>query len=173
VGSFIPSPAPDARRSTFQSGIEQLLWPEKREKDEKLGGSIPGRIERTTAVSRLQLPARVVPGEVTGLLDQTGGFPGFKTPQDLEIGPIPAGTPVSLLANLDLLSPKALPLLIRMKRELKTEDDFAKFAGPLFELSACPDYIVNRGHYFGTGLDGEPALTDPQKRDLIEFLKLF
>jgi len=77
------------------------------------------------------------------------------------------------LANLDLLSPKALPLLIRMKKELKTEADFSKFAGDLFDLSACPDYIVNRGHYFGTGLDGDAPLTDQQKRDLIEFLKLF
>jgi len=173
LGSFEPSPSPDARRATFQSGMEQLLWPEKREKDEKLGDKIPGKMERTTAVSRLQLPARAVPGEFAALLDQTGFFPGFKTPQDLEIVPIPAGTPVSLLANLDMLSPKALPLLIRMKKELKTESDFAKFAGDLFELSACPDYIVNRGHYFGTGLDGDPALTDQQKRDLIEFLKLF
>ena len=90
----------------------------------------------------------------------------------IEIGPIPAGTPVSLLASLDLLSPKALPLLLRLKRELKREEDFAPFVTPLFELSTCPDYIVNRGHYFGTGLDGEPALTDAQKRDLIEYLRM-
>jgi hypothetical protein len=31
--------------------------------------------------------------------------------------------------------------------------------------------VVNRGHYFGTGLDGEKALTDAQKQDLIEFLR--
>ena len=79
---------------------------------------------------------------------------------------------MSLLANLDLLSAKALPLLLRLKNELKTEADFARFVNPLFELSTCPDYVVNRGHYFGTGLDGESALTDPEKKDLIEFLKL-
>jgi mono/diheme cytochrome c family protein len=173
LGRFDSSPAPEARRAAFQSGMEQLLWPDKREKDEKLGDQIPGRIERTTAVSRLRLPARFVPPEFVGLLDQAGSLPGFKVPQDLEFGPIPAGTPVSLLANLDLLSPKVLPLLQRMKNEWKTEADFAKFADALFELSACPDFIVNRGHYFGTGLDGEPPLSDAQKRDLIEFLKLF
>jgi len=34
---------------------------------------------------------------------------------------------------------------------------------------------VNRGHYFGTSLadDGEPALSDDDKRALIEFLKTF
>ncbi len=173
VGTFDPSPAAPARRAAFQSGMEQLLWPQKREKDEKLGDKIPGKIDRTTAVSRLRLPVRVVPEEFVGLLDQSGFLPGFKTPRDMEIGPIPAGTPVSLLANFDLMSPKAAALLLRMKKEWKTEADFDKFAGELFELSACPDYIVNRGHYFGTGLDGESALTDQQKRDLIEFLKAF
>jgi hypothetical protein len=44
---------------------------------------------------------------------------------------------------------------------------------PLFELSTCPDYVVNRGHFFGTGLDGESALSDRQKQDLIEFLRTF
>ncbi len=173
LGAFDPNPALEARRAAFQSGMEQLLWPEKRESDARLGGRIPGKIERTTAVSRLQLPVRAVPAKLSGLLNQTGLFPGFKTPHDAEIGPIPAGTPVGLLANLDLLSPKALPLLQRMRNELRTEADFARFAGALFELSACPDYIVNRGHYFGTGLDGEPALSDQQKNDLIEFLKTF
>ena len=111
---------------------------------------------------------------MAGLLDQTGFLPGFKTPKGIEIGPIPAGTPVSLLANLDLSSPKALPLLLRMKRELKTEGDFTKFADALFELSACPDYIVNRGHYFGSSyFSEEPALSDDDKRALIEFLKTF
>ena len=154
LGKFEPSPAAGARLAAFQTGMEQLLWPDKREKDERLGDKVPGKIERTTAVSRLRLPA--------GVLSEA-----------IEMGPIPAGIPVSLLANLDLLSPKAAPLLLRMKNELKTEGDFAKFADALFELSACPDFIVNRGHYFGTGLDGEPALADAQKRDLIEFLKTF
>jgi hypothetical protein len=113
----------------------------------------------------------MVPDELSGILDWSGMFSRFSTPAQVEIGPIPAGTPVSLLANLDLLSPKAVPLLKRMKKELRTDADFAKFVDPLFELSTCPDYIVNRGHYFGTGLDGESALSDQQKNDLIEFLK--
>ena len=58
-------------------------------------------------------------------------------------------------------------------------------ARPLLELSKCPDFVVNRGHYFGTAkfneTDGlsedekffapEPVLTDDDKRALIEFLK--
>ena len=45
----------------------------------------------------------------------------------------------------------------------------------MLELSKCPDFVVNRGHYFGTahGQHEEPALSDDDKRALIEFLKTF
>ena len=40
------------------------------------------------------------------------------------------------------------------------------------DLSKCPDYIVNRGHYFGTSrFKEEPGLSDQEKNALIEFLK--
>ncbi|MEO8370438.1 MAG: hypothetical protein ABI806_14735 [Candidatus Solibacter sp.] len=169
VGKFVPDVAVDARMAAAREGLEQLLWPEKREKDEVLGDKVPGRIERTTAVSRLRVPGGMLADELSKVLSPAGWF-GGKT-KDVEIGPIPAGTPVSLLASLNLLHEKAPALLLRMMRELKTEADFAKFVEPLFELSACPDYVVNRGHYFGTGRDGEKALTDAQKKDLIEFLR--
>ena len=43
---------------------------------------------------------------------------------------------------------------------------------PLLELSTCPDFVVNRGHYFGTdAFAEEPGLSDDDKRALIEFLK--
>jgi hypothetical protein len=152
-----------------REGLEQLLWPERRDKDAKLGDKVPGRIERTTEVSRLRIPAAMMAPELAKVLSPTGWFGG--PPRDVEIGPIPAGTPVSLLASLNLLDEKAQALLLRMSRDLKTEADFAKLVEPLFELSACPDYVVNRGHYFGTGMDGEKALSDAQKKDLIEFLR--
>ena len=58
---------------------------------------------------------------------------------------------------------------------------------PLLQLLKCPDFVVNRGHYFGTDAfndtDGlsddekafgtEPALSDDDKRALIAFLKTF
>ena len=44
----------------------------------------------------------------------------------------------------------------------------------MLELSKCPDFVVNRGHYFGTAQQNEePALSDEDKRALIEFLKTF
>jgi hypothetical protein len=44
---------------------------------------------------------------------------------------------------------------------------FENVGEELFALSKCPDYVVNRGHYFGT------ALGDDDKRALIAFLKTF
>ncbi len=48
---------------------------------------------------------------------------------------------------------------------------------PLLELSKCTDFVVNRGHYFGTDHlnkeENEPGLSDEDKRALIEFLKTF
>ena len=44
---------------------------------------------------------------------------------------------------------------------------FANVGEQLFALSKCPDYIVNRGHYFGT------QLNDADKKALIAFLKTF
>jgi hypothetical protein len=41
-------------------------------------------------------------------------------------------------------------------------------------MSKCPDFVVDRGHYFGTGaFKEEPGLSDEDKRALIEFLKTF
>ena len=49
---------------------------------------------------------------------------------------------------------------------------FANLVEPMLELSKCKDFVVNRGHYFGTDqFAEEPGLSDAQKRDLIEFLK--
>ncbi len=42
------------------------------------------------------------------------------------------------------------------------------------KVSKCPDFVVNKGHYFGTNLSKEePPLSDDDKRALIEFLKTF
>ena len=52
---------------------------------------------------------------------------------------------------------------------------FQNLIDPLIKNSKCPDYIVNRGHYFGTdyyqNASKEPGLSDSDKKALIEFLK--
>jgi hypothetical protein len=51
---------------------------------------------------------------------------------------------------------------------------FANAKEPLMKLNKCPDFVVNRGHYFGNKQIGdEPALSDDDKSALIEFIKTF
>jgi len=73
-------------------------------------------------------------------------------------------------------------LVVRMKKDLiavpanatneQAKAAFADLVDPLLRLSKCPDFVVNRGHYFGTkNFKEEPGLSDADKRALIEFLK--
>ncbi len=196
VGKFNPSPSVDARMASFQSSIEQMLWPEKRDKDAELGDKVPGLIDRTTARSWLRVPVGYLPDAFATLRDPLARlFPAlFRDSGFIEIGPIPKGTPVDLIGNLDVLSDSPDPierlahaakvagLLSQLKHDLKAlpadaSDEvakkvFASLGQQLYALSKCPDYIVNRGHYFGTDkFPEEPGLSDEQKRALIEYLK--
>jgi hypothetical protein len=197
VGEFQASPSVEARMKSFQSSIEQMLWPEKRDKDTVLGDKIPGRIDRTTQQSYL----RVAPGFLPDFLRGSGGFlskyfPAVFSDEGIEIGPLPTGTPVGLLSNIDLFVETSgfvdragrdadiLKLLLEMKRALKqlphgaSDEEASRVLRPLvprlLEFNKCPDLIVNRGHYFGTDkFQEEPGLSDDDKRALIEYLKTF
>jgi hypothetical protein len=191
VGYYSADPSVEARVQTFEDGIGQMLWPERREKDAVLGDKVPGKIDRTTERSYLIIPRGFLPDLLVDVLaplrDELPWL--FNANGDVEIGPIPAGTPVGLLANLDLRPDQAdvfervahdarlFGLLVDIKRELKAlpEDasdevartEFRDLVDPLLALSKCPDLVVNRGHYFGT------QLSDAEKNDLIAFLKTF
>jgi hypothetical protein len=187
-----PNPTVELRMKAFQDGIEQMLWPEKRDKDEVLGDKIPGRIDRTSQRTYLRVSTGYLPDSLQPLVGFGSRFLPWLFGQDgIEIGPIPKGTPVNLIMNLNLLPDEGptglaqrVELIKKIKADLKAlpenaSDEEAKkvFAGvvnPLLELSKCPDFIVNRGHYFGTDLmKEEPGLSDADKRALIEFLKTF
>ncbi len=197
VGKFNASPSVEARMDSFNDSIEQMLWPEKRQTDSVLGDKVPGTIDRTTATSYLRVPSGYLPDLLKPL--QSFGqrfFPWLVGDDGIVIGPIPAGTPVDLLANIDLLGEttgvedkikhqeKVVALLVKMKADLEklpkgASDDeakkvFANLVDPLLEVSKCPDFVVNRGHYFGTSyFKEEPALSDDDKRALIEYIKTF
>ncbi|HEX2828955.1 MAG TPA: hypothetical protein VHP37_21575 [Burkholderiales bacterium] len=228
VGKFEWSPSVEARMSSFNDSIEKMLWPEKRDRDPMWQGkpyeagmgwidrTLP-RLDRATGkeaadpwsylrVGRKYLPDAV--REHAGFLEKVAPW-AFGDTGDVEIGPIPVGTPVNLLANLNPLSEstdldqriahaKKVAAFVKMaKKDLKTapgkatndelKAKFANLVPPLLELSKCPDFVVNRGHYFGTGYHRDPPdwvdanapaakftpLTDDDKRALIEFLKTF
>jgi hypothetical protein len=104
----------------------------------------------------------------------------FWDPGELTIGPIPAGTPVNLLSNLNTEAPlpDLIDAVLKTKKalaEIKDEADqgkalqqFLKTAGPaLLKVNKCPDFVEDRGHEFGT------KLPEADKLALIEFLKTF
>ena len=188
LGDFYWSGSVADRIKSFDSGIEQLLWPKKRNGDRTFvtasGKLAPGVVDATSATSYLRVPKGYLPDFLQPLAGPlTYTQPWLFKEGGLEIGPIPKGTPINLLSNIDLEQRgKLLPLLIRAKRDLKslpagaTDADarsaFADLVKPLLEISKCPDFVVNRGHYFGTDYFAEePGLGDPDKRALIAFLK--
>jgi hypothetical protein len=200
-----------ARMKVFDASIEQMLWPEKRERDSVLGAKVPGTIDRTTERSNVTIPIGFVPEAMRPLQGTLHRWVPWLVGagEDITLGPIPQGIPVALLSNLKLraesddLGDKAAyvgrigEFLVKLKGDLATapagasdadlRQHFANLKGPMMELSKCKDFVVNRGHYFGTaefnrqdGLSGdekafgtEPELSDQDKRALIAFLKTF
>jgi hypothetical protein len=199
VGKFEYEPSVDARIRSFENSIEQMLWPEKRDKDEELGDRVPGRMDRTTQKSYIKISTGYLPDALQQLRGIAPFFPWLINDKDklIQIGPIPKGTPVGLLANLNMLSEstdpaerlkhdrKLVDLVLKINADLQklprdasdyeAKKVFANVAEQLLELSKCPDFIVNRGHYFGTDRfrGGEPGLSNDDKKALIAFLKRF
>ena len=166
LGKFTGDPSVKARMDAFNDAIEKLLWPEKRPNKES--------IWRTTQECSLQVQLSVLPGPLRLLLKHHADPDGY-----FRLGPIPEGTPVNLLANIDPDTNPAelVALCLKIKKALlkiklqKLDSAAAKellkaeVAPALFKVSKCPDLIEDRGHYFGV------ELPDTDKRALIEFVK--
>jgi hypothetical protein len=206
LGDFHPNPDVDSRMKSFDSAIEQLLWPEKRpgtiEYKTASGKTLRGEVDVTTERSYIRVPKGYLPRilqldfglseELKALFDALG-FRRFVDENGIVIGPIPKGTPVGLLGNIDLGKRddpiadvlhklQLAKLLLKLKADLAalpkeaSDDDaravFTNALDDLLALSKCPDFIVNRGHYFGTDFSKEePGLSDADKQALIAFLK--
>jgi hypothetical protein len=195
VGKFNGDPSVKGRMEAFQDGIEQMLWPEKREKDPVLGAKIPGpsKIDRTTADSYLRVPKGYLPNflQTAAVAELAKRLtPDIIGDGGIELGPIPKGTPVNLLSNINLL-PDGMSVrerdakvgkllvdfklnLLKLGKDINADSVRQALGNQLLEVSKCPDFVVNRGHYFGTSMfKEEPGLSDADKRALIEFLKTF
>lgn len=215
LGPFDEDPSVESRMKSFEASIEQLLWPEKRRQDPGLDGfiwrtnersfiKIPKRavpVQLSNIFDKVPTLARVLKDPISLLFDKDGVY---------EIGPIPKGFPINLgnfqplvdieesdvpkkiahiknVGDLLLEVGKNLPLPGPGASDEKLLDWLKNVREPLLKLSKCPDFVVNRGHYFGTakfneteGLTDdersfgqEPYLSDEDKRALIEFIKTF
>jgi hypothetical protein len=214
IGPFDENPSVEARMKSFQASIEQLLWPEKRPAEPGLDGFIMRTTERSwVRIPKRQIPPELsnlfgslpepfpslLKEPISRLFDKDGNF---------ELGPIPKGFPIYLVNYQPLVD------IQTFDGKVKHEENFVALLGklaanlpppspnasdeemlgwlknlrePLLKLSKCPDFVVNRGHYFGTakfndteGLSEdeksfgpEPVLSDDDKRALIEFIKTF
>ncbi|MGZ4983642.1 MAG: hypothetical protein ACXV9Q_06050, partial [Chthoniobacterales bacterium] len=159
LGEFTGDPSVAGRMKAFDDAAEKLLWPEKR-----LGKA---SIWRTQEECDLHLAKEFVPGPLRVLADSNGY---------VKIGPIPKGTPINLIANLEPDGLQYAPLGLKLGKalldinilHLDSEQATAALMKAVPELLAankCPDFIEDEGHYFGTDLP------DDDKRALIEFLK--
>ncbi len=161
LGKFTGDPSVAGRLEAYYDAAEKLLWPEKR-----LGKA---SIWRTQNECNLHLRKEFVPRTLRKLADSDGY---------IKIGPVPKGMPINLLANLepdfgDLVALKmklGKALLAIHARNLTPEAaraELLKAVPQLLAANKCPDFIEDKGHYFGTDL------SDEDKRALIEYMKTF
>ncbi|GHC93652.1 hypothetical protein GCM10007320_44830 [Pseudorhodoferax aquiterrae] len=166
-------------RGTDIDTIHPLLW------------AIPGLVALGAAVVLLlpwlRLPTRILFGLSALGLTAIGLWFGTLEDgrgSDIRLGPIPRGTPVNLVMNL---SPEASGAdlfhavagltrgVLRMRKEFPGEgverDDRAlpvflqEAEQPLLKASKCPDFVLDRGHWFAE------ALSDQEKQQLKAFLE--
>jgi hypothetical protein len=190
LGEFNSSGSVADRMASFDSAIEQLLWPERRQGEftvmTRSGKTHPGHIDVTSEQTYLRVAGGFLPEFLRGLEGLLSRLlPWLFGDDGVEIGPIPTGTPVNLLANIDMEQrPKVLALLLQIKKALKAlpadatdaeaRETFAGLVKPLLDVSKCSDFVVNKGHYFGTDYQVNGAgLSDDDKMALIAFLKTF
>ncbi len=190
IGKHVHGVSVDERMEAFNDAITKLLWPEKRagaagNKDGADGQSTS--LWLTTQESWLRLPESYLDSRALRRLlrnhmetDPATGARYFA------FGPIPKGTPVNLLANTNAelggvrkagdlahLLIDSVKVMKDIKRQGLTGDAATRrwlessVVKELYRLNSCPDFIEDRGHYFGTDLP------DADKRALIEYVKTF
>jgi hypothetical protein len=159
LGKFTGDPSVAGRMDAFNDAAEKLLWPEKRLDKQS--------IWRTQNECSLHLRKEFVPKPLRGLADANGY---------INIGPIPKNTPVNLIANLEpdfgqlvVLQAKITKALVKIHAMNLSPDqatqELLKTVPELLAANKCPDFVEDKGHYFGTDL------ADNDKRALIEYLK--
>lgn len=138
LGLYNEDPSVKGRVEAYTDAMEKLLWPEKRE----------GIISRTDRDTKLELP----PGDPN---------PRFRLP-------VPKGTPVNLLASINIREAITSLNLGNLFQDLKPEGGIkGKLARVLLRANKSPDFVEDEGHYFGSNLP------DEDKKALIEFVKTF
>jgi hypothetical protein len=102
---------------------------------------------------------------------------------DVRVGPIPPGTPVNLLANINPEAERhqlkrALDVTLSTFGEIKSKNVSPgrtqelmreRIVPELMAVSKCPDFVMDQGHFF----EWFRSMSDEDKRAVIELLKTF
>ncbi|HEX7808205.1 MAG TPA: hypothetical protein VF608_05765, partial [Thermoanaerobaculia bacterium] len=168
VGPRDPAdPSVKGRMAAFQDGIERMLLIKPRE----------NIVWKTTETSYITIPSSYAPPLLRRII-------AHKDLQDadgnLRIGPIPKGTPINLLSNVNLdgdelklaklgvgLTAALLEIKIKKLNDQQATARMREVIPLLMAVNKCPDFIEDKGHLFGT------QLPVADKRALIELLKTF
>jgi hypothetical protein len=205
VGPFYASGSVEDRLKSFDASIHQMLWPQRREGNRDIvvvdspnpaeRKILKGQIDLTTTSSYLRVPSGYLPDLLQPLVAPLSYVdPWLFDKNGLEIGPIPKGTPVNLISNMNL-DPSDAAHVVKLIKTLKDVKGALKaipanasdaeaikvfdqrdIVDELLSVNKCPDFVVNRGHYFGTDYlaeEQDKALSDADKEALIELLKTF
>jgi mono/diheme cytochrome c family protein len=205
VGTFNGSPQVIARVGAFNDGIHKLLWPNERDGVKTIKrvstrtylnirlSVLEGVTREKLLAFQPKLPALLKDVKLPELfqlvpLDDLKDIPGINELDRLSLKiAIPAGTPINLLANINLsdkdkrlaavlhfvkyafqtdLAAAAHKLPIGGDELAKIPEQLAKDAmDELLKISEYPDLVEDHGHEYGADLG------DDDKKALIEYLK--
>ena len=164
----------------FQASIEQMLWPERRRKDRIFANDTRRRRRRHRSHERRQhrsgcRRATCPTGCGRCSASASGWFPLLFRDDGIVLGPTPAGLPGQPAGehrparrrrrDRDAREQHQKQLVTLLKHDQATTSrtsrnpfENAEVSQMLLKMSKCPDFVVNKGHYFGTNLQpGEPA----------------
>jgi len=163
LGEFSPDPSIAGRMAAYQDGMTKLLWPER----------------------RLGVRSVKVTTEDSSLPDL---FPVLKNllpelaPYDFDPAAlrVPKGTAINLLTNINPRDAKAVLQAyidgvldghpkeqFNQLRTVNAAKGQTALVKKMLEVSTCPDFIEDKGHYYGH------QLSDQDKQALIEYMKYF
>jgi hypothetical protein len=163
VGEYNGDPSIAGRIAAYENGMSKLLWPERRQG--------LASIKVTTEDSKL-------PDLFPLLKPLDPELAAFDF--DPELLRVPKGTPINLITNVhpkDIKSvllayvdgvldgrPKSEFSQLRVANHAKGQAAMLK---RLLDVNTCPDFIEDKGHYYGHDL------SDEDKDALIEYIKYF
>ncbi len=193
VGAFTGDPSVNGRIAAFNDAVRKLLWPAQRDGVK----SMKRASTRTYFNVRLGVIGDAAIQELRSYkpeLPKVPGLPEIKLPNPFEIVenktlrfPVPQGTPINLLANINISDParrvKAVIWYVKyvaqtdiaaeLRKVPKIGDELAKVPDrlaseamdELLKISDYPDLIEDHGHEYGA------SLGDDDKAALVEYLK--